>query len=237
MTKSIKSKERVAEHGEVFTEEREVKAMCDLAGQECDRIDSRVLEPACGNGNFLAEILTRKLKTCKTLYRRNTYDFERFSVLAVSSLYGVDIMADNVSECRMRLYRIWEKAYKAVCKTFCNDETRRAIKYILSLNILCGNALTMMCVDNKQHDTDTPIIFPEWSLLLGTKLKRRDFRLDVLIKANSSTTDEKSLLPDGLSEYLTQNPTTGELLPLPIKEYIPVHYKKITDNQPIANLE
>ena len=91
----IKSKKRVAEYGEVFTAEREVKAMCDLVAQECDRIDSRFLEPACGDGNFLAEILTRKLTTVKKLYKSNPYDFERYSVLAITSLYGVDIMQDN----------------------------------------------------------------------------------------------------------------------------------------------
>ena len=84
VTKQVKSKQRVADHGEVFTNEREVKAMCDLVAQECNRIDSRFLEPACGNGNFLAEILTRKLATAKRLYKSNPYDFDRYSVLAVS---------------------------------------------------------------------------------------------------------------------------------------------------------
>ena len=109
MSKQMKSKQRVAEHGEVFTAEREVKAMCDLVSQECDRIDSRFLEPACGNGNFLTEIITRKLATVKRLYKRNPYDYERYSVVAVSSIYGVDIMQDNTEECRKRLYKIWIK--------------------------------------------------------------------------------------------------------------------------------
>ncbi len=112
----VKSKQRVAAHGEVFTAEREVKAMCDLVAQECDRIDSRFLEPACGNGNFLAEIANRKLSTVRKLYKSNTYDFERYSVPAISSLYGVDILADNVAECRARLYGIWFAAYKSICK-------------------------------------------------------------------------------------------------------------------------
>lgn len=176
----IKSKKRVNEHGEVFTAEREVKAMCDLVAQECDRIDSRFLEPACGDGNFLAEILTRKLTTVKKLYKSNPYDFERYSVLAITSLYGVDIMQDNVTECRARLFKLWDKEYRSACKKAVSDETREAVKYILSKNILCGNALTLMCVDENQNDLDMPIIFPEWSLMLGTKLKRRDFRLDVI---------------------------------------------------------
>lgn len=120
----IKSKKRVAERGEVFTAEREVTAMCDLVAQECDRIDSRFLEPACGNGNFLAEILTRKLNTVKKLYKSNPYDYERYSVLAISSVYGVDIMQDNVFECRERLFNLWNTGYKAVCKKAVNTETQ-----------------------------------------------------------------------------------------------------------------
>lgn len=229
--KQIKSKERVAEHGEVFTNEREVKAMCDLVGQECDRIDSRFLEPACGDGNFLAEILTRKLNRVKQLYKKNPYDYERYSVLAISSIYGVDIMKDNAAECRARLFELWNKEYQSVCKKSCNNETREAIIYMLSQNILCGNALTMMQVDENQQDTDLPIIFPEWSLIMGTKLKRRDFRLDVLLKANTKPEDNKqeSLFDDELSEYLSINPVTGEYMPEPIRIYPAVHYKKIME--------
>ena len=229
----IKSKKRVAERGEVFTAEREVKAMCDLVAQECDRIDSRFLEPACGNGNFLDEILTRKLNTVKKLYKSNPYDYERYSVLAISSVYGVDIMQDNVFECRERLFDLWNKDYKAVCKKAVNIETQNAVRYILSKNILCGNALTLMCVDENQNDLDTPIIFPEWSLMLGTKLKRRDFRLDVMLKANDKPKSEQlSLLdiPEDIRKYLSINPTTKEYMPLPICEYPPVHYRKVQEN-------
>lgn len=95
MTQQVKSRQRVADHGEVFTAEKEVKAMCDLVLPETERIDSRFLEPACGDGNFLAEILTRKLAVVRRKYRRSVTDFEKNSLLAVSSLYGVDILADN----------------------------------------------------------------------------------------------------------------------------------------------
>lgn len=229
----IKSKKRVSEHGEVFTAVREVKAMCDLVAQECDRIDSRFLEPACGDGNFLAEILTRKLASVKKLYKSNSYDYERYSVLAVTSVYGVDILADDVTECRERLFKLWDKEYKSVCKKAVMQETREAVKYILTKNILCGNALTLMCVDENQNDLDTPIIFPEWSLMLGTKLKRRDFRLDVMLKANDKPKSEQlSLLdvPEDIRKYLSINPTTKEYMPLPICEYPPVHYRKVQEN-------
>ena len=229
--KQIKSKDRVADHGEVFTNEREVKAMCDLVEQECDRIDSRFLEPACGDGNFLAEVLSRKLAKVKKLYSKSVYDYERYSILALSSIYGVDIMKDNAEECRARLFELWNKEYESNCKKNCNNEARQAAIYILSQNILCGNVLTMMQVDDNQQDTNTPIIFPEWSLIMSTKLKRRDFRLDVLLKANTKPQDgEISLLDDELAdEYLSINPVTGEYMPEPIKIYPAVHYKKIME--------
>lgn len=231
--RQVKSKERVRAHGEVFTAEREVKAMCDLVSQECERIDSRFLEPACGDGNFLAEIITRKLNAVKKLYKSNPYDFERYSVLAVSSIYGVDILNDNVLECRGRLFDIWDGEYKSVCKKNVAESARAAVKYILSKNILCGNALTLMRVDEEQNDTAEPIIFPEWSLVAGAKLKRRDFRLDVLIKANDKPKNgQTSLLsvPEDIRRYLSVNPVTNEFMAEPIKEYPPVHYRRLAEN-------
>ena len=234
--KQVKSRQRVSEHGEVFTAEREVKAMCDLVKQETERIDSRFLEPACGDGNFLAEIVERKLAVCKKRYK-TPYDFERYSVLAMSSIYGVDILQDNVVDCRKRMYDIWDKAYKAACKKEVNEETRAAVRYILEKNILCGNALTLMCVDEAQQDIPgVPIIFAEWSMLAGTKLKRRDFRLDVLLKVNEKPeeTNQMSLMetniPPELEPYISINPVTKEYMAEPIREYPPVHYRRITDN-------
>lgn len=109
MAKQVKSKQRVAEHGEVFTAEREVKAMCDLVADECLRIDSRFLEPACGEGNFLVEILARKLAVVKSKYKKSPYDYERNAILALTSIYGVDILLDNAQSCRERLFRQWDK--------------------------------------------------------------------------------------------------------------------------------
>ena len=225
-----KSKKRVRDHGEVFTAEREVKAMCDLVKDETERIDSRFLEPACGTGNFLEEILTRKLAVVKKLYKSNPYDYERYAVLAATGIYGVELLADNVRECRERLFELWNKEYTAVCKKSANDETREAVKYILSKNILCGNALTLMCVDENQKDTDTPIIFPEWSLL-GAKLKRRDFRLDVMLKAGDKPNrGQSSMFEEDIYKYLSVNPVTGELMAEPMCEYPPVHYRRVQEN-------
>lgn len=178
----IKSKKRVAERGEVFTNEREVKAMCDLVENETQRIESRFLEPACGDGNFLAEILSRKLSVVKTKYKRNHSDFELYTVVAVSSLYGIDIMVDNVKACRERLYKIWEKEYKSVCKKDYSQETADAIKFILERNILCGNALTLKQVDDKQQDTEVPIMFSEWSRPFNDyRFKRSDYIYEEMI--------------------------------------------------------
>ena len=184
MNTQTKSKQRIREYGEVFTNEREIKAMCDLVKDETERIDSRFLEPACGDGNFLAEILTRKLEVVKRKYKKSTLDYEKNAVLAISSVYGVDIMQDNVLACRDRLFKLWDKEYKAVCKKDCNDQTREAVKFILTKNIVCGNALTLKCVDENGNETDEPIIFSEWAFITGFQMQRQDYTFAHLLKMN-----------------------------------------------------
>ena len=139
--KQVKSKKRVADHGEVFTNEREVNAMLDLVKHETERIDSRFLEPACGNGNFLAEVLRRKLKVVDQRYGNIQMDWERYAVIAVSSIYGVDILEDNAKECRERLYIIFDDFYTALFKDKCKEECRRSIRFLFDRNILWGDAL------------------------------------------------------------------------------------------------
>ena len=183
----VKSKQRVVAHGEVFTAEREVKAMCDLVKSETERIDSRFLEPACGEGNFLLEILARKLAVVKRKYHRSVYDYERNSLLALGSLYGVDILYDNVIACRKRLYTYWDNQYKVVCRKKCSKETRQAARFILSRNIVCGNALTLRCVDEDGNDTDEPIVFSEWTFPFNNALmQRKDYTFDELLNGSSS---------------------------------------------------
>lgn len=189
--KQVKSKQRVADHGEVFTAEREVKAMCDLVKDETERIDSRFLEPACGDGNFLVEILVRKLAVVKSKYRKSAYDWERNSLLALGSIYGVELLADNCEACRERLFAIWDKEYKAVCKKECNDDTRAAAKYILSRNIICGNALSYHCVDEKGQNTDEPIVFSEWSFPRNDAfIYRKDYIFEHLLNGASDKKEE-----------------------------------------------
>lgn len=218
MTKQTKSKQRVADHGEVFTAEREVNAMLDLVKHETERIESRFLEPACGDGNFLAEILRRKLAVVKSRYGKNADDYERYAVIAVTSIYGVDILPDNVEDCRQRMYDIFDGEYTENCKHNANDDTRKAVRHILRHNILCGDALTMETVDG------TPIDFAEWSAVNGCLLKRRDFRLDQLLKASM----EKEVQLDffGDAGYYDRDEAGARVL-LPVREFPPVHYRGV----------
>jgi len=226
MTRQIKSKERVADNGEVFTADREVKAMCDLVKQETERIDSRFLEPACGDGNFLSEILSRKLVIVKSKYKKSSYDYERNSLLALSSIYGVDILLDNAIACRERLFFIWDKEYKKVCKKECNDDTREAAKFILSRNIVCGNALSLRCVDAKGKDTNEPIVFSEWTFPFNdSKMQRKDYTFDELLNGQE-VSPKKKKGKEQISLFEESQPNEdGKFL----KQYIS-HYRRVQDN-------
>lgn len=207
----IKSKQRVQERGEVFTNEREVKAMCDLVKDETERIESRFLEPACGDGNFLAEIVTRKLAVVNKRYGKSETDWEKYSVLAISSVYGVDIMPDNAAECRERLFKIWENAYKRKCKTTLSEECKNAVRFILSRNVLCGDALTML------DSNGNPIVFSEWSLI-GSNMKRRDYTLANLLETQSYY--DLPLFED----------VEDVKVPKPVKEFDLIHYRRVQEN-------
>jgi len=232
MAKQIKSKERVSGHGEVFTSEREVNAMLDLVKHETERIESRFLEPACGNGNFLVEILRRKLGVVKQKYRRSKPEYEKYSVLAVSSIYGVDLLDDNVQECQKRLFDIWYKEYKSVCKNEAMLDCEDAVRYILKHNILCGNALTMLRVDEDGNDTEEPIIFAQWDLMTGDLMKRRDYRLDELMMEDQS--DSSGIEKNGqlnlfgmLKSGWEYDDETQAWIPAALHEYEPVNYWEV----------
>lgn len=216
-TGQIKSKERVARHGEVFTAQREVNAMLDLVSGECLRADSRFLEPACGDGNFLAEILRRKLTELHRKYRKSHRDYEKQSIVAISSLYGVDILNDNVQACRARLFNIWNKEYTKVCKEDACDETREAAKFIIGLNIINGNALTLTLVDTEGNDTENPIVFSEWTLIYGDQMQRSDYTMADLVNHSA----------DGKSKPLSEESREeGGVL---LHRYIS-NYKKVQDH-------
>jgi len=175
--KQVKSKKRVADHGEVFTAEREVNAMLDLVKHETERIESRFLEPACGNGNFLAEILRRKLAVVTNRYAKSQLEWERYAVLAVSSIYGVDILEDNANECRERLFKIFLDEYTKLFKSNCKAECQSSVRFLLNRNILWGDAL-----DFTNPVTREPIVFSEWSAVNGSMLKRRDYVFRFLVE-------------------------------------------------------
>jgi SAM-dependent methyltransferase len=199
-----KSTERVKNHGEVYTNKREVDAMLDLVSHEMERIDSRVLEPACGTGNFLAEVLSRKLTIVKARYQKDQFDYERYAVIAVSSIYGIDILEDNVEACRERLFGIFMNQYTSLYKEKTKDECQKVVHYILEKNIIWGDALSLKTVCGEAH----PIIFSEWSPVNGDKVKRRDFSFRELmseaeIKAMPLFSDmgEEVYLPTPIKDY------------------------------------
>ncbi|MCX5751211.1 MAG: SAM-dependent DNA methyltransferase [Candidatus Saganbacteria bacterium] len=208
----VVSKKRVADHGEVYTANREVNAMLDLVKQETERIDSRFLEPACGTGNFLAEILDRKLRVVGSRYSKNQTDYERYSVVAISSIYGVDILEDNVVECRKRLFDIFNEKYTGLYKDNCKEECRESIKFILDKNIIWGDALTLRTVGGETQ----PIVFSEWSPVNGSMIKRRDFAFKELL-AHEAIRDTPLFSDLGEDVFI----------PEPIKEYSLIHYLKV----------
>ena len=233
MSKQIKSKERVSEHGEVFTDTREVNAMLNMIQTETERIDSRFLEPACGNGNFLAEILNRKLAIVTKQYKKNPMDWEQYSILALTSLYGVDLLEDNITECRDRLFQIWYKDYKKSMKIKPDATISKVAKFILKCNILCGDALTML---TNEH---TPIIFSQWDFVLNGKMKRIEYRFDELLEGNGKkgTVEEFSLFDNGDDECIFSehkdwiyDSEIDAYVPGPIKEYPIVFYRNIADD-------
>ena len=222
MSKQIKSKKRVQDHGEVFTNEREVNAMLDLVKDETLRIDSRFLEPACGDGNFLIEILKRKLDVVNKKYKNYEQEWEKQSLIALMSCYGVELLQDNVNACIERLYDYWSKEYEKHCKGIKSEKVKEVAKFVLEKNILCGNALTMKMVDKKGNDKEKPIIFSEWSFVMGNKVKRREYRFDELLKMNTTTPDIMMLISG--FEY---DKELKEWIPQPLKEYDLVDYKDL----------
>ena len=212
MSTQVKTKKRVTDHGEVYTNEREVKAMLDLVKSETERIESRFLEPACGNGNFLAEVLIRKLNVVDARYKKSQQEWERYSVLAVSSIYGVDILEDNAEECRERLFLIYKEKYSKNFGTKIKSECLDSVNFLFKRNILWGDAL-----DFTNPVTKQPIIFSEWSAVNGVMLKRRDYMFRFLVEKSYQT----SLFND-----------LGEATAIdePVKDFPLVHFLKLNSH-------
>ena len=190
--KQVKSRERVQKHGEVFTAPREVNAMLDLVRNETERLDSRFLEPACGDGTFLVEILRRKLAVAHINYlkHQSQLQYEKDAILAISSICGIDILPDNAQECRVRLLTIFKKHYQSLFQDSWKPECIASAEFLLSKNIILGDALTYRRIDNPQEW----IIISEWSMLPSGMMNRRDYEFSYLV-GDSSADDLFSDLP------------------------------------------
>ena len=200
----IKSEERKRNHGEVFTSKREVNNMLDLVLSETLRIESKFLETACGTGNFLCEILLRKISVIEKKYIHSQIDFEKYSLIAISSLYGIDILEDNVIYTQERLYKIFEEKYYFYYLNNCKKNYLKSIKFILKKNIIHGDALTLKTISQKP----SAIIFCDWSFIGSTNIKRRDFSFKELIAGQPfegpnlfSDLGEDAFIPDPIKEY------------------------------------
>jgi len=197
----IKSKKRVADHGEVFTPPWMVEAMLNLVKGETERIDSRFLEPACGSGNFLVPVLQRKLAAVELKFGKSDFEKRHYALLALMCIYGIELLADNIAECRANLLEIFG-GYQTLNES---DDVYRTASYVLSQNIVHGDALTM-CTNDGQ-----PIAFAEWGYLGKGKFQRRDFRFEALAAASAFSAEGSLFAQLGKHEIFT-----------PIKTYPPM---------------
>lgn len=205
----VKSADRVREHGEVLTARREVEAMLDLVKNESERIDSRFLEPACGDGNFLVAILERKLKTVSGRYKSKKVDFEVNLLSALASIYGIDLLEDNVQLAIDRMFEIACSCYKDNLKTQPDDEFQKIMRFILQKNILQGDSLNGI----------DKITFTQWTLV-DYKFKREEFSF-------SQLNQQAEIMNTPLFASLTNDRGEDVFIPQPIKEYPLTYYRKL----------
>ncbi len=184
----VKSKQRVADHGEVFTPGWMVEAMLDLVKEETERIDSRFLEPACGSGNFIVQILRRKLAAVELKYGKSDFERQHYALYGLMCIYGIELLTDNIAECRANVLEVFAE-YLQLDAT---HDLYVAATHVLSTNLIHGDALTMRAVGDISGQ---PITFAEWGYLGKGKYQRRDFKFDVLI-GSSKFSAEGSLFAD-----------------------------------------
>ena len=193
----IKSKKRVADHGEVFTPPWLVDAMLDLIKDEAERIDSRFLEPACGSGNFLVRVLQRKLAAVEIKFGKSDFEKRHYSLYALMCTYGIELLPDNIAECRANMLDVLAE-YLNIDEA---DEAYRAASYVLAQNLVHGDALTM------RTEGGQPITFAEWGYLGKGKFQRRDFRLDVLTGSSAFSAEGTLFAHLGKHEIFTPTKT------------------------------
>ena len=211
----IKYRKRVADHGEVFTPAWMVDAMLDLVKDEIERIDSRFLEPACGSGNFLVRVLQRKLAAVELKYGKSDFERRHYALLALMCIYGIELLADNIAECRANLLDILAD-YLNIDES---DDLYRAAFGVLSRNLVHGDALTML--DSDGH----PISFAEWGYLGKGRFQRRDFRFDVLTGSSAFSAEGSLFAHLGKHEIFMPTKTwppmmVGELASASVNEML-----------------
>ncbi|AME28780.1 N-6 DNA methylase [Burkholderia sp. PAMC 26561] len=189
----VKSKQRVVDHGEVFTPAWVIEAMLDLVKDETERIDSRFLEPACGNGNFIVQILQRKLAAVELKYGKSDFERQHYALLALMCIYGIELLTDNIAECRANTLKIFSE-YLNLDAT---DDLYQAASHVVSQNMVHGDALTMRAKDGR------PIDFAEWGYLGKGKYQRRDFRFDVLTGSSAFSAEGSLFAHLGKHEMFT----------------------------------
>ena len=202
----IRSKQRVADHGEVFTPSWLVEKMLNLVKGESERIDSRFLEPACGSGNFLVPILQRKLAAVELNYGKSDFEKRHYALVALTCCYGIELLADNIAECRANMLEV----FAAYLKLDEADELYRAAAHVLSLNLIHGDAMTM------RDNVGDPILVVEWGYLGRGKFQRRDFRLDKL--TGMAAFREEGTLFAGLGRHEIFQPTPDRYAPMTVRE-------------------
>lgn len=207
----VKSASRVREHGEVLTARREVEAMLDFVKNESERIDSRFLEPACGDGNFLVAILERKLKTVSSKYRSKKADFEVQMISALGSIYGIDLLEDNVELAQERMFEIACNCYKESLKVNPDEDFKKIIKFVLKKNILQGDSLNGI----------DKIVFTQWSLI-GYQVQREEYSF-------SQMNQEAEIMNTPLFSALQNEKGEDVFMPNPIKTYPLVNYRKLVE--------
>jgi N-6 DNA Methylase len=189
----VKSKQRVADHGEVFTPAWMVDAMLDVVKDETQRIDSRFLEPACGSGNFLKQVLQRKLAAVELKFSRSDFERQHYALFALMCIYGIELLPDNIDECRANLLYIFAD-YLHLDEA---GDLYRAASLVLSLNLVHGDALTMKDSDG------APITFAEWGYIGKGKFQRRDFRFDTLTHSSAFSAEDSLFAHLGKHEIFT----------------------------------
>jgi hypothetical protein len=204
---NIKNIDRVQKYGEVFTSQREVVNMLKLVNDECNRIESRFLEPACGSGNFLVEILKLKLVKVDKYFGRRQHEYEKNAILAISSIYGIDILEDNIEDCKENLFNIFRNTYikkfKANFKQSCIDSAL----CIINRNIIWGDALTYKTCGPSLE----PIVFTEWSFINNSMVQQNQYIFSDLLKEKNT--------------QINANPES--LIPIPNKTFKLMHFLEI----------